>query len=298
MREFIALVPLMLFFSLVTVFGSPTEMLHSHADGLSKTVFSDKMRVIFLVGLEGVGHHYLRLALSEASQKLPNLIQEASACNCSWQSGTISQYIADLDLARQQMQSFAQVKEGLQEGQAKLVHFVHCVSYPYSGGVHKVFQYTDLRMLADLAEEGGVDFRVVYLRRSAGDMVVADTVHRQFANHLDDGAESSSEEQFVWYLKVLFADMGVMHSLLSELDPAFVVCHDYSALGNPDQAKEIATFIAPNEDMAQQITTSLVATAQEKHAAGSSSLPLEGAEVIVDRMQRKLDAFEGIYCGL
>ncbi|CAN0332103.1 unnamed protein product, partial [Hapterophycus canaliculatus] len=45
------------------------------------------------------------------------------------------------------------------------------VSYPYSVGAHKVFQYTDLRMLADLAEEEGVDLRVVYLRRSAQDMV-------------------------------------------------------------------------------------------------------------------------------
>lgn len=91
--------------------------------------------------------------------------------------------------------------------------------------------------------------------------------------------------------------MGVMHSFLGELDLAFVVCHDYGALGNPEQASKVANFIAPNEDMAQQIASTLVATAQEKHATGSSSLPFEGARVIVDRMQRKLDTFEGAYCG-
>lgn len=177
----LALAAFVSFSPLVYVLGSTSEPFHLHLDGLSKTVHSDKMRVVFLVGLEGVGHHYFRLALSEASQELPNQIQEASACNCSWQSGTISGHITDLDLAGQQMKSFASQEEELQEGQANIVHFVHCVSYPYSGGAHKVFQYTDLRMLAELAEEEGVDLRVVYLRRSAEDVVVADTVHRQFA---------------------------------------------------------------------------------------------------------------------
>lgn len=181
MLELFALLTFVSTFLLFFGRGSSAEMLHLHSASLPKTVFSDKMRVVFIVGLEGVGHHYIRLALSQASEELPNQIQEASACNCSWQSETISQHVTELDLARQQMQSFASKEEGLTDGQANVVHFVHCVSYPYSGGANKVFQYTDLRLLAELAEEEGVDFRVVYLRRSAEDMVVADTVHRQFA---------------------------------------------------------------------------------------------------------------------
>lgn len=46
--------------------------------------------------------------------------------------------------------------------------------------VPKVFKYLDLRMLAEAAEAEGVDFRVLYLRRPARDIVLADTVHRKF----------------------------------------------------------------------------------------------------------------------
>lgn len=53
-------------------------------------------------------------------------------------------------------------------------------SYPYDSGADKVMKYTDLRMLAQFAEEEGLDFRVIYLQRSAKDMLIADTMHRHF----------------------------------------------------------------------------------------------------------------------
>jgi len=43
-----------------------------------------------------------------------------------------------------------------------------------------VFQYMDLRLLAQTAEAEGVDFRVLYLRRPARDIILANTVHRDF----------------------------------------------------------------------------------------------------------------------
>lgn len=46
--------------------------------------------------------------------------------------------------------------------------------------VSKVFGYLDLALLAEVAEAEGVDFRVLYLRRRAQDIVLADTVHRDF----------------------------------------------------------------------------------------------------------------------
>jgi len=44
----------------------------------------------------------------------------------------------------------------------------------------KVFKYMDLRLLAEVAEAAGVDFRVLYLRRKARDIILANTVHRHF----------------------------------------------------------------------------------------------------------------------
>ncbi|CAN0314861.1 unnamed protein product, partial [Scytosiphon promiscuus] len=54
------------------------------------------------------------------------------------------------------------------------------ISYPYLGGSNKVFQYTDLRMLAEAAENEGVDLRILYLKRSANELVIANTIHRDF----------------------------------------------------------------------------------------------------------------------
>lgn len=40
--------------------------------------------------------------------------------------------------------------------------------------------YFDLRLMAEVAEAEGVDFRVVYLRRPVKDVILANTVHRRF----------------------------------------------------------------------------------------------------------------------
>lgn len=115
-------------------------------------------------------------------------------------------------------------------------------------------------------------------------------------SHLGDAAEASSEERFIEYLKVLFTDMAVMHSMLVELDPAFVLCHDYDTLGDVSQASAIASFISPNENMAQLMKLSLLDSVEERNTAGKSIVPFEGVRVIVDRMQSKLDTFESAYC--
>ncbi|CAN0311826.1 unnamed protein product [Scytosiphon promiscuus] len=41
-------------------------------------------------------------------------------------------------------------------------------------------QYVDPRLMAEAAEAEGVDFRVLYLKRSAKELLLADTVHRHF----------------------------------------------------------------------------------------------------------------------
>lgn len=53
-------------------------------------------------------------------------------------------------------------------------------SYPSNGGPNKVNQYGDLKLVAEASELEGLDLRVVYLKRSAQDMIIANTVHRQF----------------------------------------------------------------------------------------------------------------------
>ncbi|CAN0296464.1 unnamed protein product [Scytosiphon promiscuus] len=298
--KLVAFISVMSALSLDDAVASTTLTFREQSDALPKTVRSDRMRAVYLMGLEGVGHHYIRSAIANASRDSPHRITSASAweygCQTSM-SGNVSRYLQSFHLSREQMQGFTWEEKGLRDGQTMIVYFGKYISYPYLGGSDKVFQYTDLRMLAEAAEEEGVDLRIVYLKRSASDLVIADTIHRDFPNHLGGQTNLSFEERFVEYLKILFTDMSVVHSSLGELDPAFVVCHDYDALGDPSQASRIANFISPNEEMAQLIESSLMDSAHEGHHDANSGLPFEGASVIVDRMQRKLDSFERTYCG-
>lgn len=66
----------------------------------------------------------------------------------------------------------------------------------------------------------------------------------------------------------------MVQSFLAELDPAFVVCHDWSFFGDPDQARKIADTIAPNAEMASLVTEGLIgsAAAGSRHAGNETHL--------------------------
>ncbi|CBJ32788.1 expressed unknown protein [Ectocarpus siliculosus] len=109
--------------------------------------------------------------------------------------------------------------------------------------------------------------------------------------------ETVGEERlFLEYMRVLFTDIAVLQSFLSEIGPEFIVCHDWDRLGDKEQASTIAHFIAPNDEIAGLVESSLVQTARKK-SSNTNPLPFEDADAVVSRLQRKLDAFEPLYCG-
>ena len=63
------------------------------------------------------------------------------------------------------------------------------------------------------------------------------------------------------YVRILFTDMAVLHSFLAEIDPGFIVCHDWERLGEESQASEIAAFVSPNAEIVDVVATALVDTA-------------------------------------
>ena len=97
------------------------------------------------------------------------------------------------------------------------------------------------------------------------------------------------------YMQILLTDIAVVHSFLAELDPAFVVCHDFHRVGDIEQAAMVADFLAPNSEVAEPLQASFVAVAKA-HGASTESLLFDGADVIESRLQRKLDAFESALC--
>lgn len=96
------------------------------------------------------------------------------------------------------------------------------------------------------------------------------------------------------YMEILLTDIAVMHSFLAELDPAFVICHDYKRLGEVEQSSSIANFIAPNAKIAERLNKALIDVAIP-HGAANRALPY-GSEVVAARLQPKFDAFESELC--
>lgn len=102
------------------------------------------------------------------------------------------------------------------------------------------------------------------------------------------------------YMRILFTDIGVMHSLLLELPPGHVVCHDWDMLGDEMQASRIAKFVAPNDFVAGLFASALVETVSAHGSATDKTiepLPYNGTDAMVSRLQRKFDAFETLLCG-
>lgn len=118
---------------------------------------------------------------------------------------------------------------------------------------------------------------------------------------MNDPVELTPEERFLEYIRILFTDIAVLQSFLGEISPGFVVCHDWDSLGDREQASEIAGFVAPNDEIAGLVESSLVDTATE-HTISEEGIDIDdltffGADKLVARLQRKLDSFEGLYCG-
>lgn len=158
----------------------------SSAD-VNKTVVSDKFRLVFIAGLEGTGHHYIQAAddaMLVANPDFPRTGKRHGLNHVhyyvpsSMNASAIHFAEAD-DRAREEMRRLAEHAVGLPlPGSVYVMH--NSWSYPSHPGAQKAVQYMDLPRLAEVAESAGIDLRVLYLRRAAKGIVVADTVHRGF----------------------------------------------------------------------------------------------------------------------
>jgi hypothetical protein len=91
------------------------------------------------------------------------------------------------------------------------------LSYPNFGGPLKIFQYPDVRLLAEVAERAEVDLRIVVLHREAADLLHSTTGHRHFARY---GQEAIA----------LAHSARVLAAQLRSMDREFFLCVPYSRL--------------------------------------------------------------------
>lgn len=143
-----------------------------------KKTFSDRMRLFFMVGLEGTGHHYLYAALGKMF-KTHEEFTRIDRCNftnpydiAKYLRNT-SKYLEDIQRARNEMHEMTMLETTLPPGGGMLIYqgckenWVGMQSFPNYHGRNKALQYPDVRMLAEVAEAEGVDLRVIFLKRDA-----------------------------------------------------------------------------------------------------------------------------------
>lgn len=154
-----------------------------------KTVFSSTMRFVLEVGLEGTGHHVVGEVLDHVIERNSNLERftghpiDGSLFAINYYMGqTVQHYNTTLERSRKTMRELAQRGETLLfPGTVVYTHDSgRYHSYPSGLGPYKALRYLDLRLFAEVAEEEMVDLRLVYLRRSVKDTLVANTIHRNF----------------------------------------------------------------------------------------------------------------------
>jgi len=200
---------------------------------VKKDAVSSKVRFVFFAGLEGSGHHGVNSAYKEcgvmcASAKA--VAQELLAGGDQPHGAFVYGRQTDEQIRSHRaaaIDAFRRVEAEHGSGPARLV-FLNAappllgdgtgeMSYPNYSGSDKALHNPDVTVLARLAEDAGVDLRVVVLRRGAEDILRSTTMHRHFCSEAHEAA-------------VLAESAAYLAAQLRMLDPAFVECVTIDAL--------------------------------------------------------------------
>ncbi|CAM9485768.1 unnamed protein product [Scytosiphon promiscuus] len=276
---------------------------------LPKTAFSSKTRMVFPVGLEGTGHHFMNHALDEMCllDGVSCLDTCALAKALYWEMATpvtAFEYRVGLEALRTEVEALALAANATSDETVSLLTFGRCefndskvgmMSFPNFGGDDKPLQYVDVRTLAEEAERVGIDLRLVYLGRSAKDILTSDTGHRYFGGG------------FTHEARVLINNAAVVDSSLHELHPDFVTCFSYDMIADPAQASRVARFAVPTEKVAASLEKTLLETVRvrplteaedggDEGGEAEDEQDAEGRELMSGRLQEKLDQIERDRC--
>jgi hypothetical protein len=274
----------------------------SSAKIVEKTVFDSKLRFIHLIGLEGTGHHYFTKLHRDIFESNTNIyrINPWVFKHGDYSVPHLMNDVKNLgernDLLRNKMKN---LKELGDEHPGTFYSMSSEESFPWGGGPDKVLNYMDLRPFVEVAEEEKIDMRFIYLKRSAKDLIVSNTIHRGFHKSLSG---RNNEEKFMHYIQIMLAEIAIVQSIMEEIDPAFIVCHDYDLIGDIDQSRKISKFVSPNEEVFRSYNESMVEnTVHHSHSLSSPEIEtlnyeMGAIEVIMSRLQSKLDSFEYKYC--
>lgn len=217
---------------------------------LEKASFSSNIRLLFIAGLEGTGHHAMydmfSICNNTGNCEPDKIIGGAcmrfdSSKNTMmglFGSGATNEASRELTIIENRMKELKQIPGdhlffiGLKSHTAGGM-----MSYPNFNGKNKALDNPDIYVLAQLAESVGLDFRVLVLQRGAEEIVHSAT-SRGFG-----GAEGKENEP-----KILLASANALYGQLSSLDRKFFECVRYDELGRlkPERVKELVEFLHPH----------------------------------------------------
>ncbi|CAM9793970.1 unnamed protein product [Choristocarpus tenellus] len=232
---------------------------------IRKTVYSDKLRLVFFAGLEGTGHHYWHQANNLCLRKkwcttkcelslalYPGL---ATAPSLAEYDGAIEELEHSLDDLRRLEHEVAVGNSSESNGFGGLIIPVNAapcpssgmMSYPNFNGANKALQYVNIILLAQMSEEKGIDLRIVYLQRPSEDIISSDA-RRGFGGNLM--TES----------RTLGVNANALSYMLSNIDSEFVECFNFVVTDDPEEFSRIAAFISPSKVIADGMTVVLNAS--------------------------------------
>jgi hypothetical protein len=163
---------------------------------VKKSAFND-VRVVFIAGLEGTGHHdWPRFgslctkcdSVHEASLTLWYNISVADTGEK--RNEGIATFTEQLRLARDQGDAQVLFLNGIRSKHSYNYNAQHplksilMMSFPSKVGRNKALQFVDIALVANICEQLGMDFRVIYVHREAEDIIKSTTINRQFSSNM------------------------------------------------------------------------------------------------------------------
>jgi len=253
--------------SMMRLFGGVEQV-------LPKTVFTGP-RLVFVAGLEGVGHHvFSLLGRKHTTRALYDALSD-HLCDAAWDDASEQKYGPARERLVQSMRAIREDVSALPKDGSGVFFLntvwvqrdVNMYSFPWGGPRCFLKRYArgmcniDIIELARMAEEAKVDFRIIFLKRAIGAAVVSASLHRPFGTLVSE-------------TRMLAQSWALLKSGLATLDPRFTIEVGYEDLLNhPEESTaKLAEHLGFGKDNAlyEQFVTSLKESALE-HPVGDGS---------------------------
>ena len=218
---------------------------------LKKTAVSDRIRLVFVAGLERSGHEVMSKILERCTKELEGKCEHAKVLSDLLMTVNTDRQANEGFFAAEDVRYAAGDAERIEAEMKQMAvqpgDHLYYVSppMPYATGTvprTKPLDHPDVFALAAMAEAAGLDLRIVLLQRDAEELLDSLTRH-----HVGGGAYHHIQ------YKILIANAAALYMQLMLIDRAFFYCLPYSQLVttnedklNNKQSGKLNSFVHPS----------------------------------------------------